>query len=204
MRRGELLALCWGDVDWNSRRVWVRRNVTHRGVFQEPKTRGSVRAIAMPATLATALREHQMASRFKDSEDLIFSTEKGTTIDGHNFVHRVFDPALRQAGLPKIRFHDLRHSFASLLIAQGEHPKLISEQLGHASVQITLDRYGHLLPASYDSAGERLDAALFGSELQAFANSGPGTGVRAIPPNGTDQAESPALMRLAVAGDGIR
>jgi integrase len=85
-----------------------------------------------------------------------FPIEKGGQLDGHNFVRRVFDPALRRAGLPKIRFHDLRHSsFASLLIAQGEHPKLISEQLGHASVQITLDRYGHLLPASYDSVGER-------------------------------------------------
>ena len=126
-RRGELLALRWGDVDWNSRRVWVRRNVTNRSVFQEPKTRGSVRAIAMLTTLATALREHQMASPFKDADDLIFSTQKGTPVDGHNFVRRVFDPALRRAGLPKIRFHDLRHTFASLLIAQGEHPKLISE-----------------------------------------------------------------------------
>ena len=78
----------------------------------------------------------------------------------------IFDPALRRAGPTKIRFHDLRHSLASLLIAQGEDPKLISEQLGHASVQITLDRYGHLLPTSYDSAGEQLDAALFGSELR--------------------------------------
>src|SRR6266508_1934631 len=202
MRRGELLALCWGDVDWNSRRVWVRRNVTHRGVFQEPKTRGSVRAIAMPATLATALREHQMASRFKDSEDLIFSTEKGTTIDGHNFVHRVFDPALRQAGLPKIRFHDLRHSFASLLIAQGEHPKLISEQLGHASVQITLDRYGHLLPASYDSAGERLDAALFGADLQASASSAVSSGYKLLPQNRDGEGESAAVMRFPAAGGG--
>ena len=114
----------------------------------------------------------------------------------------MFDPRLRRAGLPKIRFHDLRHSFASLLIAQGEHPKLISEQLGHASVQITLDRYGHLLPASYDSAGERLDAALFGAELQASASSRPGTGVDAVPPNGDDGTESPAFISLSAAGGG--
>jgi hypothetical protein len=82
------------------------------------------------------------------------------------------------------------------------HPKLISEQPGHASVQITLDRYGHLLPASYDSAGERLDAALFGADLQASASSGLETGVRAVPPNGDDQAESPALFRLSAAGGG--
>jgi Phage integrase family len=171
-----------GDVDWFGRRVWVRRNVNRHGQFQEPKTRGSVRAIAMLQTLATALREHQLASPFSDEDDLVFASEKGTPLDGHNFVRRVFEPALRRAGLPKIRFHDLRHTFASLLIAQGEHPKLISEQLGHASVQITLDRYGHLLPASYDSAGERLNAALFGTGLQAFAGSGADNAFRAVPP----------------------
>ena len=103
-----------------------------------------------------------MRSRFSGEDELVFASERGTPLDGNNFVRREFKPALRRAGLPQVRFHDLRHTFASLLIAQGEHPKLISEQLGHASVQITLDRYGHLMPQSYDSAGDRLDAALFG------------------------------------------
>ena len=98
-----------------------------------------------------------------------FANTKGGPLDGHNLVRRQFKPALRRAGLPQIRFHDLRHLFASLLIAQGEHPKLISEQLGHASVQITLDRYGHLMPQSYDHAGERLEAALFGTPTLAGA-----------------------------------
>lgn len=93
----------------------------------------------------------------------IFCTGKGTPFDGVNLVRRVFKPALRRAQLPEIRFHDLRHSFASLLIAQGEHPKLISEQLGHASVKITMDRYGHLMDQSYGDASDRLDATLFGS-----------------------------------------
>jgi site-specific recombinase XerD len=73
--------------------------------------------------------------------------------------------ALHKAGLPQIRFDDLRHSFASLLIAQGKHPKLISEQLGHASVQITLDRYGHLMDQCYGDASARLEAALFGGRI---------------------------------------
>jgi hypothetical protein len=117
----------------------------------------------MTPSLLSELRRHLMASPFKGEEELVFSTPRGTPLDGNNLVRRDFKPALRRAGLPQIRFHDLRHSFASLLIAQGEHPKLISEQLGHASVQITLDRYGHLMPQSYDHAGERLEAALFGS-----------------------------------------
>jgi integrase len=66
--------------------------------------------------------------------------------------------------LPHIRFHDLRHTYASLLIAQGSHPKYISEQLGHASVQITLDRYGHLMDQSYGDETDKLEAALFGAE----------------------------------------
>jgi integrase len=148
MRRGELLGLRSGDVDWEMRRVWVRRSVDKDGRFQQPKTRTSVRAIDASTTLVAALREHRMASRFKDVDDLVFPSEKGTSLDGGNAVRRFFAPALRRAKLPAMRFHDLRHSFTSLLIAQGEHPKYISEQLGHASVQITLDRYGHLLPQS--------------------------------------------------------
>jgi integrase len=161
MRRGELLGLKWGDVDWAGRRIWVRRSVGPDGRFQQPKTRGSVRAIAMTPTLVAMLRPHRMASSFKGEDDLIFPSEHGTPLDGRNMVRRNFEPALRRAGLPRIRFHDLRHTFASLLIAQGEHPKLISEQLGHASVQITLDRYGHLMDQSYGDASDRLEAALF-------------------------------------------
>ena len=169
MRLGELLAVRWGDVDWRSRQIWVRRNVTRTGRFQEPKTRGSVRAIAMPQTLVNALRHHLVASEHSREDDLIFANGCGKSQDGPNMVRREFKPALRRAGLRQIRFHDLRHTFASLLVAQGEHPKYISEQLGHASVQITLDRYGHLMPHSYDDAAARLETALFGPSTPAGA-----------------------------------
>jgi integrase len=104
-----------------------------------------------------------MASAFNGDDELIFCTRGGTPLSGVNLVRRVFKPALRRANLPEVRFYDLRHSFASLLIAQGEHPKLISEQLGHASVRITMDRYGHLMDQSYGDASDRLDAALLGT-----------------------------------------
>jgi integrase len=103
-----------------------------------------------------------MRSAFKADSALVFCTARGTPLDGVNLVRREFKPALRRARLPDMRFHDLRHSFASLLIAQGEHPKLISERLGHSSVKITMDRYGHLMDQSYGDASSRLDAALFG------------------------------------------
>jgi len=169
MRIGELLAVRWGDVDWQRRRIWVRRSVDRGGRFSQPKTAKSTRAIAMPPTLVSALREHLMASRFKGEDDLIFATRKGTPLVSNNVVRREFKPTLRRARLPQIRFHDLRHTFASLLVAQGEHPKLIAEQLGHASAQITIDRYSHLMDQSYGDASDRLEQALFGEGARAGA-----------------------------------
>jgi integrase len=169
MRLGELLALRWGDVNWPAGRIWVRRSVNRRGQFQEPKSARSVRAVAMPPTLASALRHHRMASRFKGEDELIFANKDGRPLDGINLTRRAFKPMVRRAGLPAIRFHDLRHSFAALLIAQGEHPKLIQEQLGHASITVTLDRYGHLLDQSVGDASNRLEAVLFGGSQVAAA-----------------------------------
>jgi integrase len=126
-----------------------------------------VRAIALTPTLAAELRKHRLASRFSGEDDLIFASERGTPLDGRNMVRTIFDPAVRRARLPKMRFHDLRHSFASLLIAQGAHPKYISEQLGHASVMVTLDRYSHLFDQSYGDEGDKLEAALFGDRQDA-------------------------------------
>jgi integrase len=171
VRLGELLALRWGDVDWERRQLWVRRSVSRSGEFHAPKTKKSVRAISITPTLKAALREHHMASGRKGLEDLIFPNRNGGPLDGPALVRRHFKPALRRAKLPLIRFHDLRHTFASLLIHQGEHVKLISEQLGHATSSITMDRYGHLLPQSYDEAGDRLEAALFGDSQRGGSRS---------------------------------
>ncbi|MDA3937262.1 MAG: site-specific integrase, partial [Actinomycetota bacterium] len=87
---------------------------------------------------------------------------EGGMIDDANLRHRVFEPTLRRAGLRKIRIHDLRHTFASLLINQGENLKYVLQQLGHASIQTTVDRYGHLMPEAHRGASERLDATVFG------------------------------------------
>jgi Phage integrase family len=117
VRLGELRALRWADVDWNrdQPRLHVRRSVSKSGVFQVPKTKSSTRKIPIGPRLRTALLEHRMASRYKDDGDLIFPNANGAPLDGHNLAVREFKPALRQAGLPSIRFHDLRHMFATLL-----------------------------------------------------------------------------------------
>jgi integrase len=172
-RRGELLGLQWNDIDWTRNRVWIRRSIGIGGA-KKPKSRRSVRAIALPPTLATALDELWKTADFKAGEDPIFASDRGTPLDGRNMIRTVFEPALRRSGLPRMRFHDLRHTFASLLIEQGAHVKYISEQLGHASVQTTLDRYGHLFDQSYADESAKLEKAL-ADALE------PASGLQALP-----------------------
>ena len=192
-RRGELLGLQWGDIDWTKRRVWIRRSIGLGGA-KKPKSRRSVRAIALTPTLATALEELWKTSSYKADDDPVFASERGTPLDGRNMIRTVFEPALRRSGLPRMRFHDLRHTFASLLIEQGAHVKYISEQLGHASVQTTLDRYGHLFDQSYADESAKLEKALAdaltpASGLQAVLVQ---TAATAFHANGNGRKELPA------------
>src|SRR5205823_3271449 len=92
----------------------------------------------------------------------VFCSADGKAVDPDNFIHRDWVRVLRRAGLRRIRFHDLRHTYASLLIAQGAHPKYIQTQLGHASIQTTLDRYGHLMPDAHAAEARKLDRLVFG------------------------------------------
>jgi integrase len=175
VRRGELFALRWSDFDPERRRLWVRRSLDRHGDFNEPKTKGSKRAIACRPTLVQALREHRMATRFSDDDDLIFPNVKGGPMDAGNFVRREFRPALRRAGGQMVRFHDLRHTFVSLLIADGLSPKRISALCGHSSISITMDRYGHLFDDSETSTSDAIEHAfeLPDAEEAETAASGP-------------------------------
>lgn len=167
MRRGELLALQWGDVDWNSNTIFIRRSIywaadkDRSWQFTSPKSKRSIRAIVMSPKLKEALQIHRLSSMV-NQYDLIFCNGKGNPIEPNNMVKRHFLPALSFAGLRRVSFHSLRHSYTSLLIAQGENIKFIQSQLGHASIQTTLDRYGHLLPVNQVGVGERVDQQLFG------------------------------------------
>ncbi len=157
MRQGELFGLQWSDIDFEGHRVHIRRSLW-QGELGTPKSRRSRRAIDMPVTLEEALRQHAAHRR----GDFVFHSRDGTPMDADNFRHREFPKALQRAGLRRIRFHDLRHTYASLLIAQGAHPKYIQAQLGHASIQTTLDRYGHLMPDIHQAEARKLDRLVFG------------------------------------------
>jgi len=160
MRQGELLGLKWTDIDWFNCQAHVRRTFNH-GRFYEPKTEASRRAIDLGPTVMSELKKWQIACPPTEL-NLVFSNEAGKPIDANNLVKREFEPALRRAGLRKVRFHDLRHTFASLLIDRGEHPKYIQAQMGHSSISVTMDTYGHLMKPVNQDAAKRLDEAVFG------------------------------------------
>jgi len=174
MRPGEYLGLKWKDVDLKNGLVAVRRTLVpiKKGgwEFGEPKIAQGNRGIPLSKSVTKALAEHrkkQVEERLKAgadyaNHDLVFATKTGEPIGLRNFVNRHFKVILRAASLPsKFRLYDLRHSCATLLLAQGEHPKIVSERLGHASVTLTLDTYSHVLPTMQQGAAEKLEAVLF-------------------------------------------
>ena len=95
-----------------------------------------------------------------EDQDLVFTTERGTLVNPSNLRKRSFAPLLEKAGLPSVRFHDLRHTCATLLLSRNVNPKIVSEMLGHATVSITLDTYSHVLPNMQDGAARALEDAL--------------------------------------------
>ena len=180
LRRSELLGLQWGDVDWKAGVIHVRRSVWYDSRkelaqagkanepcwrFLTPKSKLSRRAVVMTPKLRDALELHRLNAPVSP-HDLVFCSRDGTPMHPRHVIERGFWPALTRAELRRIRFHDLRHTYTALMIAQGFHAKFIQRQLGHASIQTTLDRYGHLLPDSQRAAGERLDALVFGPQQE--------------------------------------
>jgi integrase len=167
LRSGELLALQWGDIDWQRSQLCVNRSVWKKQITTPKSVRG-IRRIDLGPQLLDALRAARPSKARPD--DLIFTNREGTFTCPRNLVQRHFHPTLERAGLPRVRWHDLRHTFATLLIASGAHPKLIQYQLGHASIQTTLDRYGHLLPSMGQHQGARLEGMVGDDEQPGEAS----------------------------------
>jgi integrase len=220
LRQGEILGLCWEDVNLEDGSLRVRRALQRFGgdavkrkallaerkqlrealttaqtasdtagvetakkelvrvrkalalvatslQFTEPKSERSRRTVSLPGIVAAALRAHrtrQLEERLKvgpawEEQGLVFATPIGTPLDPRN-VHREFRALVKQATLPAIRFHDLRHTAASLLLAQGVAPRTIMETLGHSQISLTMDTYSHLMPALRADAAAKMDEIL--------------------------------------------
>ena len=174
LRQGELLALRWQDVDLDANTLQVRQTL-HRTqgefVFSPPKSSKSRRLVALTAAATAALyrravrqaEERQRAGAVWQDGGLIFTNEIGGPVDAGNLRRRSFWPLLERAGLPRIRFHDLRHTAATLMLGRGIHPKIVSEMLGHSQIGITLDLYSHVTPTMQRDAAEEMDRVLAGS-----------------------------------------
>ena len=168
LRQGELLGLRWSDLEWKTRKLKIQRQLQRYKetglVFVEPKTAAGRRVVTVGSATIQKLREHfngqqllrqASSNRWKDY-DLIFPSSIGTPMENTNLLKR-FKADLKKAGLPDIRFHDLRHTAATLMLQQGVHPKVVQERLGHSEIGMTLNTYSHVLPSMQDEAAEKLD-----------------------------------------------
>ena len=171
LRQGELIGLRWQDVDLETGILHVRQTcqwLSRVGfVFRQPKTYRSARPVALSPASVARLHQHRLRQledrlaagpAYQDS-GLVFANALGAPVHPTN-LRRTWLRIAEQAGLPRLRFHDIRHAHASLLLQQGVHPKIVSERLGHSGVAITLDTYSHVLPSLQAQAASGLDALL--------------------------------------------
>jgi integrase len=167
LRLSELLALRWCDVDGDHGRLLVRQALDLPAAdgtprFKETKTHRADRPLSLPAQLVDELREHRsrqvqrrLAAPTWADLDLVFTNDVGGPLAGvtlRKHLYRVLD----EAELPRVRLHGLRHSMATLMLAAGEHPKVVSERMGHATVAFTLATYSHVMPGMHEDAAQRL------------------------------------------------
>ncbi|MEJ7818776.1 MAG: site-specific integrase, partial [Rubrobacteraceae bacterium] len=169
LRQGELLGLKWEDVDLEAGMLQVRRTLSEARsgrVFESPKS-GKGRSVRLTKRATAALRAHRKAQLEErmaraglwQDNGLVFPSTTGTPLGARNLV-RSYKLRLERAGLPDIRFHDLRHTCATLLLRQGVHVKFVQELLGHGDVALTLNVYSHVLPDMGDAAAGAMDDAL--------------------------------------------
>ena len=173
LRQAELLGLRWADVDLDGAALHVRQQVYRlqgAWVFSEPKTAAGRRTISLSGRAVEALRERRLAQNAERLRattwadlDLIFANRRGRPTERANLQRQSFWPLLERAGLPRVRFHDLRHACASMLLAQNVNPKIVQEMLGHSSIAVTMDTYSHIMPSLQADAAEKMDRLLAAS-----------------------------------------
>lgn len=175
MRRGEILGLKWDDIDWKNKTLYVRRQLTTSNEFVDVKTKAARRSISLDDHTLEELKAHKSKQNeerlengpaYQNKENLIICTEIGSRYHPDN-VKRTWNRLFNRKDMEeirKIRFHDLRHTHATLLLKQGVHVKIVSERLGHSSVRTTLDKYSHVIPGLQEAAAQQFGNALFGTE----------------------------------------
>jgi integrase len=163
MRQGELFALRWGDIDLTAGTLAVQHTLEEidgRFRLKEPKSAAGRRRIDLPAFAVEALHEHRKRVLTEGHLDgPVFCDRRGGWLRKSNFTRQVYKPLLKRAGLPDVRFHDLRHGHATMMLALGEHPKVVQERLGHSQITLTMDTYSHVLPSVQKRAADNLDQA---------------------------------------------
>ena len=170
LRRGELLGLRWTDINLDFAELSVARSAVQcpggKVVFKAPKTVRSRRTVALSPQTCIVLRQYldnQMAIRARldikkwPKDALVFSQLNGDPLKG-NTVWKAWNTMLKRMGITGIRFHDIRHTMATLMLQAGVHPKIVQERLGHASIATTLDLYSHVSPGLQQAAAKKLDA----------------------------------------------
>jgi len=182
LRRGEALALRWKNVDLGLASLGVlgyisvvetayKLNGTY--IMKEPKSSAGRRRIALSPSLALVLRQHKaqeeercaLLGRALTDDAFVFAHPDGTPLDPSTVTH-TFGKIIRNAGLPHIRLHDLRHTHASLLLQAGIHPKVVQERLGHSSIRVTLDTYSHVMGGLQEAAIQRFDDFLSAGSVE--------------------------------------
>jgi integrase len=171
MRPSEYLGLKWQDIDWARQTVSIVRSIRRlngKWCFSDTKHTRSRRPIKLQSWIVALLRDLQAKASAHDlcseAHDLVFRTPSGQPINA-DYLAKHFRSTLDLAGLPRIRLYDLRHSAATIALAAGVSPKVVSEQLGHTSMAFTLDTYAHVLPHMQDEAAARIEAVLLGQRL---------------------------------------
>jgi len=176
MRRAEVFGLRESDIDleknlinvqqtifWKQGKSWKEED---RGpVFVQPKSTASIRKIDLSPALRKVLLEHRLKKG--SAEGLVFANPDGSPRDPRSFAKYEFRPAVKKAGIGQVRFHDLRHTFGSLKIEQGENPYYVMRQMGHSSFQVTIDIYTHLLKETNPEAAAKTDMLIFGAKTAA-------------------------------------
>nr|WP_083426398.1 site-specific integrase [Thermoactinomyces sp. DSM 45891] len=170
MRMGEILGLRWQAVDFENKTLSIQQSLakTKNGlIFQEPKSKGSKRLISITDDVVQALKKHKLEQSKQKLQlgmsygdfDLVVCTSLGTPMIPEN-LRRHYNRMISECGIKKIRFHDLRHTHASIMLQLGEHPKVVSERLGHSRTSVTLEIYSHVIPGIQEKAAEKFSHAL--------------------------------------------